>query len=124
MGAGSHGGGIASAEARAHDGAMEPVEQRRHPRTAVRMVVVISPNGHEHRVGVHDVSAGGARLGLPDDWEVGEGAKLRLYFWMADDSVVALTGQVVRLAVDHMGVAFSPGHGEAVATLLGGASAD
>lgn len=100
---------------------MDLTDQRRHPRQAVRMVVVISPNGHEHRVGVHDLSAGGARLGLPDDWEAGVGSPLRLYFWMADDSVVALTGQVARVAVDHMGVAFSPGHAEAIASLLGAA---
>ena len=83
-------------------------EQRAHPRKRTLTAVMVTPNGHQHDAQVLDLSLGGARLGLPDDWTPRDGAALRISFLQDSDDEVTLAGRVTRVAVDHMGVAFDP----------------
>ena len=83
-------------------------EQRRHPREDVYTAIMVSPNGHEHRAAILNLSESGARMGLPEDFERGVGTALRMFFALDDDETVVLYGHVVRVAIDHLGVEFNP----------------
>ena len=84
------------------------IEQRRHPRQDVLNAVMVTPNGDRHDALVLDISLGGARLRLPDDWLPNRGAALRVFFLFDTSDAITLEGQVTRVAVDHMGVQFAP----------------
>lgn len=87
---------------------MDSEEKRRHPRQDVFTAVMVSPNGHEHRATVFNLSESGARLGLPSDFERNVGADLRVFFTLDDDQTVMLNARIVRVAVDHLGLQFGP----------------
>jgi hypothetical protein len=84
------------------------IEQRQAPREETSGAVMITPNGHGHEAEIFDISAGGARLGLPDDWTPVDGAPLRVFFLADSDDPIMLHGHVARVAVDHLGLAFEP----------------
>jgi hypothetical protein len=84
------------------------IEQRRHPRRDVVNAIMIRPNGEQHKALVLDVSLGGARLRLPEDWVPRDGANVRMYFLPDSDDAVTLDARVTRVGIDHMGVAFAP----------------
>ena len=81
-------------------------EKRASPRMRTLTAVMVSPNGHAHDAQVLDLSLGGARLRLPQDWTPSDGTHLRIFFLQDTDHAITLEGQVTRVAVDHMGVAF------------------
>jgi hypothetical protein len=83
-------------------------EHRKHPREDIYQAIMVSPNGHQHRAQVLNLSLSGARVGLPDDFNRAVGAELKLYFPIEDEETVMLRGHVVRVAVDHVGVEFNP----------------
>jgi hypothetical protein len=83
-------------------------EHRRSPRRRALSAVMVTPNGDHHQAQLIDLSTGGARVRLPDDWRPHEGAVLRMFFDF-DEDPITLYGRVARLAVDHMGIAFDPG---------------
>ncbi|HSR64213.1 MAG TPA: PilZ domain-containing protein [Xanthomonadaceae bacterium] len=83
-------------------------DKRASPRLRTLTAVMVSPNGHAHDAQVLDLSLGGARLRLPQDWAPRDGAHLRIFFLQDTDNAITLEGQVTRVAVDHMGVAFDP----------------
>jgi len=83
-------------------------ENRKYPREDVYQAIMVSPNGHQHRASVLNLSASGARVGLPGDFRRAVGSELKLYFPIEDHETVMLTGHVVRVAVDHVGVEFNP----------------
>lgn len=83
-------------------------EKRRFNRHDVYTTIMISPNGHENRATVYNVSESGARVGLPADFKRSVGAPVRLFFTVDDDQTIILEAQVVRVAVDHLGVQFGP----------------
>lgn len=87
---------------------MDNEEKRRHPREDVFTAIMISPNGHEHRAAVFNLSESGAHVGLPADFERNVGAALRLFFLLEDERTVILNAHIVRVAVDHLGVQFAP----------------
>ena len=93
-------------------------ERRLYARRDVLNAVMIRPNGDEHDAQVLDVSPGGARLRLPDDWAPRDGALLHMYFSFDPDAAIALQGRVTRVAVDHMGVAFTPDQDARIRDLL------
>jgi hypothetical protein len=66
---------------------------------------MVSPNGHALQSFVSDISESGARIGLPPEFEYGEGALVRLHFPKAPGTMV-LFAEIKRLAVDHAGVEF------------------
>jgi hypothetical protein len=84
------------------------IERRRTPRKEVSTAVMITPNGHGHDALVFDISAGGARVGLSDDWTPADGASLRMFFLTDTDHPIVLQGHVTRVAVDHLGLEFEP----------------
>ena len=97
---------------------MAIIEQRKHPRHEVLNAVMVTPNGDRHDAQVLDISLGGARLRLPDDWVPKDGAALRVFFLFDTDDAITLQGQVSRVAVDHMGVEFAPAQEERIRALL------
>jgi len=94
------------------------LEKRRHPREDVFTAIMISPNGHEHRTAVYNLSESGARVGLPVDFERDVGAELRLFFQLEDEQTIIIEAQLVRVAVDHLGVRFAPFQEENIRHLM------
>jgi hypothetical protein len=92
-------------------------ERRRHARTDVAAAVMVSPNGHENRTTVFDLSESGARLGLPLDFEHGAGATVRLYFPKTQGPMI-VRARILRVAVDHLGVEFVDGQEDTVLQLI------
>jgi hypothetical protein len=92
-------------------------ERRRHARTEVASAVMVSPNGHENRTTVFDLSESGARIGLPLDFEHGAGATVRLYFPKTQGPMIVYA-RILRVAVDHLGVEFAPGQESTVLQLI------
>ncbi len=84
-------------------------ERRRHPRRNTLMAIMVTPNGDRHAATVLDVSAGGARMRLPDEhWTPSEGSALRMFFEVDEEQTIAVRGRVVRVCIDHFGVQFGP----------------
>lgn len=93
-------------------------EQRRHPRREVLNAIMIRPNGNQHEALVLDMSLGGARMRLPEDWNPNDGANVRMYFLTDTRDAVTLDATVTRIAIDHMGVAFAPAQEDRIQALL------
>jgi len=93
-------------------------DRRRHVRSEVATVILVSPNGHENRTTVYDLSESGARIGLPTDFEFGLGAGVRLFFPLARGPTLALGAKVIRVAMDHLGVEFGGGQDAEIAQLI------
>ena len=83
--------------------------RRRHERAEVATAIMVSPNGHENRTTVYDLSESGARIGLPTDFEFGIGAGVRLFFPLLRGPTVVLGAKIVRVAIDHLGIEFGTG---------------
>ena len=94
------------------------IEHRQTPRQEVHGAVMITPNGHGHDAEIFDISAGGARVGLPDDWTPVDGASLRVFFLADSDDPIMLHGHVARVAVDHLGLAFEPAQERRIRALM------
>ena len=92
-------------------------ERRRHARTEIASAIMVSPNGHENRTTVFDLSESGARLGLPLDFEHGAGATVRLYFPKVQGPMIVYA-RILRVAVDHLGVEFAEGQEGKVLQLI------
>ena len=93
-------------------------EKRRAPRRKVSSAVMVSPNGHGHDAQVFDISAGGVRVELSDDWTPGDGTPLRVFFLSDTDHPIVLHSHVARVAVDHLGLEFEPEQEERISELL------
>lgn len=97
---------------------MSHEEKRRYRRAEVFTAIMISPNGHENRSTVYDLSESGARVGLPEDFEHAVGAGVRLFFLLDDNETVVLNASIVRVAIDHLGVQFAPSQEEDIRYLM------
>lgn len=93
-------------------------ERRRHARRQIYTAAMVTPNGHRHSARVHDISYGGARLALPQDWSPNEGTSVRVFFLLDSDEPIVLRGHVTRVAIDHMGLEFDEGQDAALGDLL------
>lgn len=71
------------------------VEKRRHPRVELNSTVLVAAARGGYLCNVHDVSAGGCRVSRPLEWSDGEGSH-RLFFIFDQDTVIELTGRLVR----------------------------
>ena len=98
---------------------MDIQEKRRHARQEVFTAIMISPNGHENRSAVYDLSESGARIGLPEDFEHEVGASVRLFFLLDDSETVVLQAHIARVAIDYLGVEFSPAQEDNIRYLMG-----
>jgi hypothetical protein len=103
---------------------IEGDDRRRHVRSEVATVILVSPNGHENRTTVYDLSASGARIGLPTDFEFGIGAGVRLFFPLLRGPTLAIGAKVIRVAIDHLGVEFGAGQDTEIAQLVEALSPD
>ena len=92
-------------------------ERRRHTRLDVQRAIMVSPNGHANHTFIYDISESGARIGLPDDFEHGYGALVRLYIPKARGPMV-LFAEIKRVAFDHIGVEFAENQDELVHQLI------
>jgi len=92
-------------------------ERRRHVRREVSTAIMVSPNGQPNRTSVFDLSESGARIGLPEDFEHGLGALVRLHFPNTNAPLIVFA-EIVRVAVDHLGVQFVEDQDVVVAQLL------
>ena len=98
---------------------MEQVtEKRRYPRHNVVSAVMVAPNGDQHGTQLLDLSMGGARVGLPEDWTPSDGLALRLYFLADGDDGIVLAARVTRVAIDHLGLEFASGQEAQIQQLL------
>lgn len=94
------------------------IEQRRTQRRAVSGAVMITPNGSGHKAEIFDISAGGARVGLPDHWTPAAGASLSVFFLDDPDCPIMLQGHVTRVAANHLGLEFEPAQERRISELL------
>lgn len=92
------------------------VELRQHPREEVFSAVMFASGGHDAMA--LDLSAGGARVGLLDEWRPSCGSVLPVSFLSDTDQAIQLMCRVTRVAVDHVGMAFEPEQDEGIQRLL------
>jgi hypothetical protein len=92
-------------------------ESRRQARRDVSTAIMVSPNGHPNQTQVFDLSESGARIGLPEDFEHGLGALVRLHFPKTHGALIVFA-EIVRVAVDHLGVQFVDGQEVVVNQLI------
>lgn len=92
-------------------------ERRRHARMEVSTAILVSPNGHANQTKVFDLSESGARIGIPQDFEHGLGALVRLHFPNTQGPLIVFA-EIVRVAIDHLGVEFVEGQDAAVLQLI------
>ena len=93
-------------------------ERRRHARIGVVAPILVSPSSHPHPANLVDLSEGGARIGLPERFEHGVGALLRLHFPREREPGV-IFAEVRRMGPDHFGVEFAEGQSGLVHELMG-----
>ena len=94
------------------------VEKRRYPRREIMGAVMIAPNGNQHDAEVLDLSEGGVRVDLPDDWVPSDGAALKVFFVFDGYQSIMLESHVARIAIDHMGLEFEPAQEDRIRQLL------
>src|SRR5688500_6719049 len=82
------------------------IDIRRYPRQEVFSAVTFVPDGHGAMA--LDLSTGGARVGLLDDWRPSPDCVLPLCFLSDTDNSIVHRCRITRVAVDHVGVAFEP----------------
>ena len=98
-------------------------ERRRHSRLGVTQAVMVSPNGHANPTFIYDISVSGARIGLPEGFEHGDGALVRLYIPQEQGPMV-LFAEVKRVSFDHVGVEFAENQDALVLQLIEELSGD
>ena len=92
-------------------------ERRRHTRRDVAATILVSPNGQANHTCLYDISESGARIGLPENFEHGDGALVRLYF-PKEHGPVVLFAEIKRVIFDHLGVEFAENQEALVAQLI------
>ena len=98
-------------------------ERRRHTRLDVARAIMVSPNGHANNTYIYDISESGARIGLPDGFEHGDGALVRLYL-AKEEGPMVLFAEVKRVSFDHVGVEFAENQDALVLQLIEELSGD
>jgi hypothetical protein len=98
---------------------MNFAEKRRHPRKDVYIAALLALGENGYLSEVWDLSQGGARLGRPKGWTAEPSARpIRVYFILDQETVIAMTSRVVRVADDNLGVEFVAGQDERIQALL------
>ncbi len=94
-------------------------EKRRHPRKDVYTAALIALGEDGYLTEVWDLSQGGARLGRPKKWPAGaQPPAVRIYFLLDQETVIRLTGRIVRVSDENLGVEFASGQDERIQKLL------
>lgn len=97
---------------------MDAHEKRRHPRKDIFTAALIVLADEGFLTEVWDLSQGGARLGKPRKWVGAERSTVRVFFMLDQETVISLSGTVVRVGEDHVGVQFDPGQEARVNQLM------
>ena len=92
------------------------VDFRQYPRQEIFSAVAFVPDGHGAMA--LDLSLGGARVGLLDDWRPSRDSVLPVSFLSDTDHAIVLWCRVTRVAIDHIGVAFEPEQDAGIQRLL------
>lgn len=71
-------------------------EQRRFPRVELNSTVLIAASRGGYLAEVQDLSLGGARVSRPLEWTQVLGESFRLFFIFDQDTVIELTGDLIR----------------------------
>lgn len=91
---------------------METVtELRRYARQEIFSAVMIVPDGQLADPAMAmalDLSEGGSRIGLLDEWRPAAGVPLKLSFLFDTEQPIVLHGRVTRVTTDHLGIEFEP----------------
>jgi len=93
-------------------------EKRRHPRKDIFTAALLALGEEGYLTEVWDLSQGGARLGRPKRWNHAQGAPVRIYFMLDQETVIAMTAKVVRVADEYLGLEFNANQEDRVKTLL------
>ncbi len=94
-------------------------EKRRHPRKDVYIAALVALGEHGYLSEVWDLSQGGARLGRPKRWNAEPSIRpVKVYFMFDQETVVAVSGKIVRVTEDNLGVEFVSGQEDRITALL------
>jgi hypothetical protein len=83
----------------------------------VAATIMVSPNGQANQTFLYDISESGARIGLPENFEHGDGALVRLYF-RRRRARWCCSPRSERVSFDHLGVEFAENQEELVLQLI------
>ena len=97
---------------------MDFSEKRRHPRKDIFTAALLAIGEEGYLTEVWDLSQGGARLGRPKRWTHAQGAPVRIYFMLDQETVIPMTGRVVRVTDEYLGLEFNPKQEDRIQTLL------
>ena len=93
-------------------------EKRRHPRKDIFTAALLALGEDGHLTEVWDLSQGGARMGRPKKWNHAQGAAVRVYFMLDQETVITLTARVVRVTDEYLGLEFNPKQEDRIQALL------
>jgi hypothetical protein len=93
-------------------------EKRLHPRLELSSTALITSGKRAWLAHVEDISAGGARVVKPLDWQNPGYTPITLYFIFDQDTVVPMRAALVRDAPAHLGFWFKSGQDEELGRLL------
>ncbi|HET9484640.1 MAG TPA: PilZ domain-containing protein [Xanthomonadales bacterium] len=97
---------------------MDFSEKRRHPRKDIFTAALLALGEEGYLTEVWDLSQGGARMGRPKRWNHAQGAPVRIYFMLDQETVIAMTAKVVRVTDEYLGLEFNPKQEDRIQTLL------
>lgn len=93
-------------------------EKRRFPRVELNSTVLIAATRGGYLAEVHDVSLGGARVSRPLEWSHPLGEAFRLFFIFDQDTVIELTGDLIRQTDTDLAFLFDAGQDEDAGRLM------
>lgn len=93
-------------------------EKRRFPRVELNSTVLIAAGRGGYLAEVNDVSLGGARVSRPLEWTQNLGERFRLFFIFDQDTVIELTGDLIRQTDLDLAFLFHAGQDEEAGRLM------
>jgi hypothetical protein len=93
-------------------------EKRRFPRVELNSTVLIAASRGGYLAEVHDVSLGGARVSRPLEWTHPLNESFRLFFIFDQDTVIELTGALIRQTDLDLAFLFHAGQDEDAGRLM------
>lgn len=85
-------------------------ESRGYPRLEMYVGVFMVQGERAFLSELCDVSAGGARIQRPGNWQHDEGGIYSLYFILDQDRIMCIKGKVVHEQDESVGIQFEPGY--------------
>jgi hypothetical protein len=85
-------------------------EHRGYPRLEMYVGVFLTQGERAFLSELSDVSAGGARVQRPQNWQHDENGIYSLYFILDQDRILCIKGKVAHQHEDYIGFRFEPGY--------------